>query len=484
MAKDSQIYNKKANITTHDVSWLDEELDGCQFPDKRLRTRFLKLIKKLWSGVGKPIPLACEDWSNTKAAYRFFSNERMTEKEILQGHFQSTKRRFVQINSLALILHDTTEFSYQRAEPEKIGITKSIPNGNDLYGKPRLYTKCGILMHSSLLVTPEGLPLGLSAVKFWTRKRFKGTNALKNHINPTRISIEKKESYRWLENIEATNTLLNTPERCVHVGDRESDIFELFCQVQELNTHFLVRTCVDRLAGDGSHTIAKEMDEVKVKGLHTVELVDKKGVYSKVKLELQYRRIQVLPPIGKQKKYPKLMLTVIHATEKNPPKDRKAITWKLMTDLPVNNRQDAIEKLHWYSLRWKIETFHKILKSGCRAEDSKLRAAERLSKLIAVFCILSWRIFWLTQMNRFSQNTPSNIAFTMLELRLLEKLIPDKKQSKKKKVLSDYLNKLAMLGGYLARNSDPPPGNIVMWRGLARLTDIQIGFNMALEICG
>ena len=215
-------------------------------------------------------------------------------------------------------------------------------------------------MHSSLVVTPEGLPLGLSAIKFWTRKQFKGTNALKNHVNLTRISIEKKESYRWLENIEATNTLLKSPEHCVHIGDRESDIFELFCQTQELNTHFLIRTCVDRLAGDGNHTIAKEMDEVKVKGLHTVELVDKKGVYSKVKLELRYRRIQVLPPIGKQKKYPKLQLTILNAVEKDPPTDRKPIIWKLMTDLPINSRQEAIEKLDWYSMRWKIETFHKI----------------------------------------------------------------------------------------------------------------------------
>jgi len=263
--------NDENKIITNDSSWLDEELEDCKLPDERLRKRFFKLIKQLWTGIGQPIPFACEDWSNTKAAYRFFSNERLTEHEILQGHFSSTAKRFSKTTDVALVLHDTTEFSYKRADQEQIGITKLVPCGKDIYGKAKLYTKCGILMHSSLVVTPEGLPLGLSSIKFWTRKQFKGTSALKNHVNPTRISIEKKESYRWLTNIKATNSLLDAPERCVHIGDRESDIFELFCQTQELKTHFLVRTCVDRLAGDGNHTIATEMEDVKSKGLHTVD---------------------------------------------------------------------------------------------------------------------------------------------------------------------------------------------------------------------
>ena len=73
----------------------------------------------------------------------------------------------------------------------------------------------------------------------------------------------------------------------------------------------------------------------------------------------------VLPPIGKQQRYPALTLTVIHAEERGTPKNRKKIEWKLITDLPVQSRQDAIERLEWYALRWKIEVFHKILKSGC-----------------------------------------------------------------------------------------------------------------------
>lgn len=118
-----------------------------------------------------------------------------------------------------------------------------------------MHTVCGLLMHSSLAVTRDGLPLGLSAIKFWTRTKFKGTAALKKKINPTRVPIEEKESFRWLESMRQSIALFGDPARYIHVGDRESDIYELFCTAYELGTHFLVRTC-DRLAGDGEHTIA------------------------------------------------------------------------------------------------------------------------------------------------------------------------------------------------------------------------------------
>jgi hypothetical protein len=240
-------------------------------------------------------------------------------------------------------------------------------------------------MHSSLAVTAEGLPLGLAAIKFWTRSKFKGTNALKRKVNPTRVPIEAKESMRWLENLKQSTKLLDEPSRCIHIGDRESDIYELFCAAQESGTQFLVRTCVDRLAGDGRHTIAAVMRRVKVKAVRQVEVRDAKGTVSQATVQVKYHRLRVHPPIGKQKQYPPLMLTVIYAQESSTPRHREKIDWRLITNLPVRSREDAVKKLTWYAMRWRIETFHKILKSGCRAEASKLRTAERIVKLIAMF---------------------------------------------------------------------------------------------------
>ena len=167
---------------------------------------------------------------------------------------------------------------------------------------------------------------------------------------------------------------------------------------------------------------------------------------------------------------------MLHARERDEPADRPRIDWKLITDLPVCSHQDALEKLRWYALRWKIEVVHKSLKSGCRAEAARLRTAERLVKLLSVFCILSWRVFWMTMINRSVPNVAPDLALTEIEIALLDRLVPDKDHPPASvKILSVYLTKIARLGGYLARANDPPPGNTVMWRGLSRLIDIKLG---------
>jgi hypothetical protein len=190
------------------------------------------------------------------------------------------------------------------------------------------------------------------------------------------------------------------PARIVHVGDRENDIYEFYSATQELGTHFVVRTCVDRLAGDGKHTVSAEMAEVAVERHHQFEIADG----SRVKLAQKYKRIDVLPPIGKARRYRPLNLTVIHAIEVDPLEGRKPIDWKLLTDRPVGTASEAIEKMAWYAMRWKIEPFFPILKSGFNAEKLKLRAAERMVNLIAILCILGSRIFWFTTLNRARPN--------------------------------------------------------------------------------
>jgi len=384
------------------------------------------------------------------------------------------------------LIQDTTEFNYPRERPERIGFIKSVNSGWDKAGRVRHHTLCGILMHSCLAVTADGLALGLPAVKFWTRKKFKGTAQLKKHVNLTRLPIEQKESVRWLDTLKQSIALLGDPARCVHVADRESGIFELYCLTQELGTHFVVRACVDRLAGDGDHTIAAEMENAGVRGLHTIEIRNGKGKPENITLEIRFRRIHVLPPIGKQKRYPPLDLTVIHVTERGAPKGRKPIEWKLITDLKVTSRAEAIEKVNWYAMRWKIEVFHKILKSGCRADESKLRTAPRLANLISVYCIIGWRVLWLTTLNRTDPHVPPDLALTKVEIHLLDRIVKDTgNQNRKPGTLSFCLTKLARLGGYLARNKDPPPGNQVIWKGLTRLNDITLGAETVMEeICG
>jgi Transposase DNA-binding/Transposase DDE domain len=459
--------------------WVERELEGCEFPDQRLKSRLGKVLGVLGERIGETLPAAFQDWAATKAAYRFFSNPRVNESIILAGHFAATRSRMAAIKGLILILHDTTEFSFQRARPDAIGKTHVIVDRKD---RPGSFTVCGLLMHSSLALTPQGKPLGLAAVKFWTRKKFKGVNKLKHSVNATRIPIEQKESVRWLENLKQSTQLAN-PAQCVHIGDRESDIYELFCAAQEAGTHFVVRTCVDRVAGGGGTTISRKMEREPIRGTHEVEVFDHQRHVEKVKVQVRFCRMTVHPPIGKHQGYPALSLTVLHVHERGTPVGRKPIRWKLLTDLPVEDLPSAIEKLDWYAQRWKIETFHKVLKSGCKAEESRLRTAARITNLIAVLCIIGWRVFWLTMVNRTNPRTSAKSVFTDRELKILNHLVADARKPAKT-TIAHYLNIVAKLGGYLARKDDAPPSNMVLWRGLSRLTDIHLGVEIGEALVG
>jgi hypothetical protein len=130
-------------------------------------------------------------------------------------------------------------------------------------------------------------------------------------------------------------------------------------------------------------------------------------------------------------------------------------------------------------MRWKIETFHKIMKSGCKAEEARLRTAERLVKFLALVVVVSWRIFWLTMSARAHPDGDPSEVLTTSEITALDEINAARPtQRLKNKTLHDYMLQIAKLGGYLARTRDPPPGNTVIWRGLARLHDITIGLQI------
>lgn len=454
-------------------SWVNTETVGCDLGDERLNRRLGAMLEALGQRPGKSLPTAFQDWSNTKAAYRFFSNGNVSEDKILEGHFAASALRIRATDGPILILQDTTEFSFKHSAPEKIGFTKI--SGRKLEeGRYQKHAVCGLLKHASLAITPDGLPLGLTAAKFWSRSRFKGTTALKRKINPTRVPIEQKESMRWLDNLRLSTELAGAPKRCVHIGDRESDIYELYCLAEELGTNFLVRSCVDRLSENGDTTIARVMAATQSSGTHEIRFRDAKGKPQHARLAVRHATMTVRPPIGKQRKYQHQTLQIIHAEELDPPEGRAPVFWKLITNLPVENHAQAVHKLNWYALRWKIETFFRTLKTGCRVEDIRLAAADRLANCIALCCIVAWRVSWLTMLGRGPKSASPATVFTHAERALLERATPERKRDEPRD-LDCYVRAVARLGGYLDRAADPPPGTTVIWRGFSCLADLVEG---------
>lgn len=135
------------------------------------------------------------------------------------------------------------------------------------------------------------------------------------------------------------------------------------------------------------------------------------------------------------------------------------------------NLDEAVENLSWYALRWKVEVFHKVMKSGCRAEAARLQTAERLVKFLALVSVISWRIFFLNMSARAKPDASPDSVLTVIEINALDQIDAARPRPRiQRRSLAEYLLQVAMLGGYLARAHDPPPGNTLVWRGLTRLS--------------
>ncbi|MDB5929201.1 MAG: transposase [Polaromonas sp.] len=153
------------DIVAKELSWIDRELHEGAFQDARLLQRLRVLLGQFAQAPGQSISLVCQDWANTKAAYRFLSNARVSEADILAGHFDAPRQRIAATHEApVLMLHDTTEFSWQREIAQAVGVLGKTNSGRDAERRVRQHTVCGLLMHSSLAVTREGLPLGLAAM--------------------------------------------------------------------------------------------------------------------------------------------------------------------------------------------------------------------------------------------------------------------------------------------------------------------------------
>ena len=271
---------------------MEIEISGCDLGDARLNRRLGSMLAAIGERPGRSLPTAFQDWANTKATSRLFANEVVSEDKTLQGHFMASALRVQATEGPIRILQDTTEFSFKRSQPEKVGFTK-ISTGRRL-----------------------------TAVKFWSRDKYRGTAALKRRINPTSVPIEQKESMHWLDNLRRSCAFTGAPERCVHIGDRdrESDIDELYCFAQDLGIGFLVRSCVDRLAEDGDTTIAQVMAAVRASGKHAIRFRDaQEDAEHHAVLSIRHAPMTERPPIGKQKKYSHQRLQIIHADEIDPP---------------------------------------------------------------------------------------------------------------------------------------------------------------------
>lgn len=444
------------------ISWATEEFSKIRLKDKRLNQRCQKLASVLEHQSTQPINQACEDWADTKAAYRFFDNPKVAPDKILAPHCQRTVKR-MKSHPLVLAVQDTTFLNYtQHPQTEGLGEIGTKQQNQRGFG-----------MHSTLAVTPQGLPLGLLAQQFFERPIGEASHTA---LEIQKLPIEEKESYRWIEAFEQVIALTPEEVQVVTVCDREADFYEMFVMAEEKQADLLVRANTDRRLDEEAKSLWAKVESQRKAGDLTVDIVgNDKRKARQATVSVRFCTVRLRAPWRPQKKkLPPITLTAILVREDNPPADiQEPIEWLLLTNTVVKDFRQAVQVIEWYCCRWQIEVFHKIIKSGCRVEDCRLQTAARLQNYIALMSVVAWRLQWLTYINRISPDEPCTTVLTTIEWQALYMRI-HKTSVLPKSLPSTHqvIRWIAQLGGFLGRKSDGEPGIVVIWRGWQRLQDM------------
>jgi hypothetical protein len=451
------------------MSALAAELDAIALGDLRLNRRARRLLEKLGEKPTLSIPAACGGWDETRAAYRLFDHPEVSAERVLAPHIACTEAR-VREHPQVLCIQDTTELDYTT----KKGIAGLGPLNYE--------TRRGLYLHPTLAVTPDRVPLGLLDLHSWARE----PGSLGEDKDPDR-PLEEKESVRWVDGFAHVNALAEqlADTRLTYIADREGDIYDLFVEAPcpEQGADWLVRVNhQDRLLGDG-RKLRAVIDAAPVLTEISFERPAAKGRKARtVHQQIKSVRVSLKPPARPDRILAPVTVSALLATEANPAADEDPLDWLLLTNLPVETAEQAIEKLAWYLCRWQIEVYFKVLKSGCRIEQLQLEKRERLEPALAFYMIIAWRVLFLTMLGRECPEMPCDTIFADEEWRAVYLVTQRKPPPEQPPSLDTMVRMVASLGGFLNRKADGPPGPKTLWIGLQRVPDFVLALDAQRSI--
>jgi hypothetical protein len=457
--------SKKQTSKAADTDWAERELANAPLSDQRLVKRLITLTTDFALNPTAPIPQACGSGAKTKAAYRFFDNNTIAPEDILASHVQATLTR-MRAQRFVLCPQDTSALNYS-THPQTQGLGP-ISNNRD--------KTIGMFLHATLALTPEGQPLGVLDAQTWVRSaRHYGRSSCARNNAP----IKEKESQKWIHSLSVCQALA---EECpqttlVNMADREGDLYDLFQQALEPTegprVHLIVRAQHNRQVEHPQKYLLDFLAAQPVGAHIKIQAPRKDGKPERMaSLSVRWAKVTLRPPCLKEK-LPSLTLWAVEARETRPPEGCEPIVWRLLTTLPVEDAEAALEKIRWYSQRWQIEVIHKILKSGCKVEQRQLETAARLKRALMVDLIVAWRVLALCKAARETPEAPASDWLSDTEWRALSCYMNKRSDPPKRPPsVAQAVRWIAQLGGFLGRRSDGDPGPTVLWRGLQQLRAI------------
>jgi hypothetical protein len=404
--------------------WAEKEFGGAPLGDSRLSRRLVACAgskaeqpDRAFTGVAKG------NWPAVKGYYRLIDQpdeSAVNMENILLPHRERTIQR-MRGQKTVLCIQDGSDLNYSNLDScAGLGIIGSNQTG----AKSR-----GLHLHSTLAVTTDGLPLGLLKAQCHAP----GSRSEAETRPTCSLPIEEKETFRWVlglrDCMDIAGQMADT--KIISVMDREADFFELFDERRrDPCVELLVRARYNRCT-TGDLKLFDAVRESEVRGQFRIHVKRQSARSKKSKqnarakrdermaeVSVRYLPIELSPPVHHKDKAP-IPMQVIHVVEDNPPPDVERIEWFLLTTLAVQCVADAEQCLRWYCLRWRIEDWHRVLKSGCCIEAAAHKTAERLKRSIAINLVIAWRIMLMTLLGRETPELPAEVLFSDLEVEVL-----------------------------------------------------------------
>jgi hypothetical protein len=459
----------------------------------RLKRRLKKVLDAMSHKPSLKFPAGCNGRAEVKAAYRFVDNEHVTFHSILKPHHDATLER-IREQTVVLIPQDTTELDLTR--PSEIMVGAGPLNDS---------ARVGFYNHASLAMTPERLPLGTVDAKVWARDPVEFEKEADQKRAERRAKpIEDKESIRWVEGFraacqvaqEASSTLV------VSLADSEGDIYEYLMEAQAVEgvrkASFIIRACQNRALAiaddDGSPQspqlchLRERVASTPVLAQRTLEVRGREPKSNDDRKRKQPReprtavvviraaRVTLRGPARPGGKLPDLEVNVVLVSELNPPPGVGPIEWILLTDLPIDTVEAVLLIIDYYMCRWQIEIYFRVLKSGCKVEESQLETAARFEPYLALTMIVAWRIMYVMMLGRECPDLPCDVALDDDEWQSVYATVKKEPPPAQPPSMKIIVGLIASLGGWLGRKCDGEPGPKAMWVGMQRMTDLAIGW--------
>jgi hypothetical protein len=452
--------------------------------DIRLVHRGNSILNTLFSKSVHSIRQLSADESSAKGFYRFLQNERVSEEDIVSN--MSVNCQSSCLDKYVVCIQDTTEINMSNhrnriRKDDFIGTT----NANGQQG-------LGFMLHPSLVLDAQtGTPYGYADVKIWNRPLVFKSKIEREY---TKLPIEEKESYKWIEVSKNTkNALSDTVKGLIIIQDREGDIYEQFAVIPDQKTDLLIRAKTNRTLVD-KHKLFTCLEHTEVKGSYEI-LIDacaqKKRSKRTAKLDIRYKQVEISKTDNTSKGVAKTTkLYLVEVKETGYAKSDK-ICWRLLTTIPVINIEVAKMCVEWYSWRWTIEEVFKILKKeGYNIEASELEHPSSIRKLALMIMEVVIQLFLMRlAYSQPEEEIDASAVFTEEEQSFMEEQIKrvegkteKQKNPFKAKDLKRYVWLVARLGGWKGYESKRIPGITTLWIGLRNFKLNMEGWNIYRDV--